>query len=67
MKDICLLLTISQRDDAQRFIHFFQEQGVAEVYSALCNGTARQKTLDLLGLEQTEKTIHFAVDRKSVV
>ncbi len=67
MKDICLLLTISQRDDAQRFIHFFQEQGVAEVYSALCNGTARQKTLDLLGLEQTEKTIHFAVASRQKV
>lgn len=67
MNDICLLLTISQRDNAQHFIHFFQDHGIAEVYSALCNGTARQKTLDLLGLEQTEKTIHFAVASRQKV
>lgn len=67
MKDICFLITISLRSDAQQFTQFFQEHGVAEVYSTLCNGTARQKTLDLFGLEQTEKSIHFAVASRAKV
>lgn len=61
MHDVQLLITITRRADAEDFVRFFNDEGVSVVYSAVCNGTARLKTLSLLGLEQTEKSIHFAM------
>lgn len=61
MKDISFLITISRRSDAEAFIRFYKKYGIATVYSAICHGTARLKTLSLLGLEQSEKVIHLAM------
>ena len=61
MKDVCLFMTITQRAYAEEFIKFFCEEGGAPIYSTPCAGTARSKTLDLLGIERTEKTIMFSV------
>lgn len=61
MKDVCLFMTITQRAYAEEFIKFFCEEGGAPIYSTPCAGTARSKTLDLLGIERTEKTIMFSI------
>ena len=61
MHDVTFLITITRRADAEEFIRFFGRYGVSVLYSAVCHGTARLKTLSLLGLEQTEKSIHFAM------
>ena len=57
MKDICFFITILKRDDAQEFTDFYRRYGVQVIYSANCRGTARQKTLDLLGIEKTDKVM----------
>ena len=61
MKDIRFFITITKRDDSEEYIEFYKKNGVPIIYSAKCNGTAKKKTLDLLGLEKTDKDIHFAV------
>ncbi len=61
MKDVCLLMTIVQRAQTDEFVNFFQEEIATPVYSTPCSGTARSKTLDLLGIEKTEKSMICAV------
>jgi nitrogen regulatory protein PII len=61
MKDIALLVTVTKRSDTEKFVEFFKKYGASVIYSAVGRGTARQKTLDLLGLEESEKTVHFTV------
>lgn len=61
MRDLYFFVTITRRGDSAEFLDFFARRGIAGTYSTLCRGTARQKTLDLLGLEQTEKAAHFAM------
>lgn len=55
-----LLLTVTRREYGETFAEFFSRDGGAVMYSP-CIGTAQQKTLDLLGLERTEKAMFFAV------
>ncbi len=55
MKDLYLLMTIVRRNDAAEYEQFYQSHGAGVVYSTSCNGTAHAKTLDLLGIERTEK------------
>lgn len=61
MKDIQFLLTVTRREDAARYTEFYASRGVSVVYAAPANGTATAKTLDLFGLEQTEKAVLFSV------
>lgn len=61
MKDVCLFMTITQRDCAEEFLKFFEEETRAPVFSLPCAGTARSRTLDLLGIEKTEKTMMYSV------
>ncbi len=61
MKDLYLLFTIIQRDDRAEYEEFYKTRGVNVSYSTLCNGTARKKTLDILGIEKTEKSLLFSV------
>jgi nitrogen regulatory protein PII len=60
MKDLFLLITIVRRKDASEYEEFYEGQGVGEVYTAACNGTAHAKTLSLLGIERTEKSMLFS-------
>ena len=60
MKDLYLLITIVRRGDAAEYESFYQEQGAGLVYSSSCNGTAHARTLDLLGIERTEKKMLFS-------
>ena len=61
MKNLYLLITIVRRKDAQEYDEFYRAEGVSVVYDILCNGTAHVRTLDLLGIERTEKTMLWAV------
>ena len=61
MKDLFLLLTIIRRDDDAEYEAFYESHGVTVVYNVRCNGTAHAKTLDLLGIERTEKSMLWAV------
>ena len=60
MKDLYLLITIVQRSDAEEYEEFYQAHAVAVTYSIPSNGTAHARTLSLLGLEKTEKTMLFS-------
>ncbi len=61
MKNIHLLITITRREDREEFIRYYTEHEIPVVYTTMAEGTARQKTLSRLGLEKTDKAIHFSV------
>ena len=60
MKDIFFLITIIKRSDSAEYESFYKEQGVSVSFSTPCNGTAHEKTLTILGIEKTEKTMLFS-------
>ena len=67
MQELYLLITIVQRSDAEEYEEFYQKHAVAVTYSIPSNGTAHERTLSLLGLEKTEKTMLFsAVSEKTL-
>ena len=57
MKDIYLLMTIVRRKDAAEYEEFYRNEGVGAIYNTPCNGTAHAKTLDILGIERTQKSM----------
>ncbi len=61
MKDIQLYITVTRREDTLRYTEFYAGHGVQIVYASPAHGTATAKTLDLFGLEQTEKSVLFSV------
>lgn len=61
MKNIQFYLTVTRREDAARYTAFYEKHGVQIVYCAPAHGTATAKTLDLFGLEKTEKSVLFSV------
>ena len=60
MKDLFFWITIIKRSDTQEYEEFYRANGVSVLYSTPCNGTAHQRSLDLFGIEKTEKTMLFA-------
>ena len=60
MKDLYLLLTIVRRKDAVEYENFYRNREIKVIYNAPCNGTAHAKTLNLLGIERTEKSMLIA-------
>lgn len=60
MKDLFFLITIVRRKDAPEYDEFYRSEGVEVVYTTTCNGTAHAKTLSLLGIERTEKSMLFS-------
>lgn len=61
MKGISLLLVITRRESAEEYTSFLQSKNICAIFSLLCHGTAGKSTLDLLGLEHTEKTLIWTV------
>lgn len=55
MIGIKYLIAITKREFAQDYLDFFNRHGIKNVISNFCNGTASEYTLDLMGLEKTEK------------
>ena len=60
MKDLYWLITITQRQNAAEYEDFYLGNGVRVNYSMPCSGTAHEKTLALLGIERTEKSVLFS-------
>ena len=61
MTDLFLLFTIIKRSDSKEYERFYRDHGVQVSYSLLGNGTAQAKTLSVLGIEKTEKTMLLTV------
>jgi len=61
MHDLCLLCVIVKRDHTEQLSAFLQAHSINTITTLLCEGTAGKKLLDLLGLEETEKTLHYAM------
>lgn len=61
MKNIYFLTTIIKRSDASEYEAFYTDHGVNVLYTINCNGTVHKKTLDLLGIERSEKTMLFTI------
>ena len=57
MKDLFLMITIVKRGDSVEYEDFYAGEGIGTVYTTPCNGTAHAKTLSLLGIEKTEKSM----------
>ena len=60
MKDLFLLITIVRRKDATEYEEFYRAHGIETVYTSSCNGTAHAKTLSILGIDKTEKSMLFS-------
>ncbi len=65
MQELCLLNVIVMRDQSEQLLRFFSAHDVETVMSLLCEGTAGKKLLDLLGLEETEKELFYAMTTRS--
>lgn len=61
MHNLCLLCVIVKRDHDEQLPAFFHAHGINTVTTLLCKGTAGKKLLDLLGLEETEKELYYAM------
>ena len=51
------LLVVARRDQSEAYIDFLKRHGAGMVFGSLCQGAAKIKTLDLLGLEAKEKVL----------
>lgn len=61
MNNLYLLITIIRRSDSDEYERFYESDGVGVIYTIPCNGTAHEKTLDLFGIERTEKSMLMSV------
>ena len=57
MNGYSMITAIVRRDQDQDYIDFFQRNGAGVVLGSLCEGSARKKLLDMLGLERKEKVM----------
>ena len=65
MHNLCLLCVIVKRDHHEQLPAFFRAHDISTVTTLLCQGTAGKNLLDLLGLEETEKELHFAMTTRT--
>ena len=54
------LITVTERSKNKELLRFFSDHGILPVFGTVARGTAQQQTLDLLGIEMTEKSIFFS-------
>ena len=60
MDELYMMATISDRNQARRFLAFYKEHGVTVTLITFGKGTAASEVLDSFGLEAAEKAILFA-------
>lgn len=60
MSELHMMVTISDRNQARRFLMFYKEYGVTVTLLTYGQGTAVSEVLDSFGLEVAEKSILFA-------
>ena len=65
MNELYLMVTITERASAKRFLELFDRHSVTVTLSTLGAGTARSELLDYFGLEKTEKVVIFSVVTRS--
>ena len=65
MHDLCLINLIVGRGDGEAFLDFLGDKGIKTAHSLPCRGTAGKKLLDLLGLEESEKTLLWAMTSRA--
>ena len=61
MNRLYFLITIIRRELSELYFNYFHDNHVGCSFAELCNGTAQQKMLDYLGVEQTEKVMLQAI------
>ena len=61
MKELNLLMIIARERDQAAYEKYFSRHGFASYTTLPCRGTAQNKTLDLLGIEKTEKTMLLSI------
>ena len=61
MQRMYLVLTITNREDEKEFENFFNSKEIPIVYSTPCHGTAKKSILDLFGVEESLKTVHYTI------
>ncbi len=65
MQGLKFAINITKRAHADSYIEFFKSKGVNNVLSILCNGTASESTLSLMGLENNEMTMLLTMIRET--
>lgn len=60
MSELYLMVTITDRNMARRFMTLYESAGAKVSFTALGNGTAINETLDYFGLARTQKTVIFS-------
>ena len=65
MNELYLMVTITERGSAKRFVELFRRHHVTATLSTLGQGTARSELLDYFGLERTEKVVTFSAVTRS--
>ena len=60
MSELYMMATISDRNQARRFLAFYKEHGVTVTLITFGKGTAASEVLDSFGLEAAKKAILFA-------
>ena len=61
MQNMYFFITIANRADDKEFIDFFERENLKSIYSTPAHGTASSAVLDLLGLAESEKTVHITL------
>ncbi|MBQ3551558.1 MAG: P-II family nitrogen regulator [Clostridia bacterium] len=57
MDGYSFIIAVIRREEDELYTKFFKKNGASIVFSTLCEGAAREKTLDMLGLERKEKLL----------
>ena len=66
MYDLCLLNVIVPREQAPQLDAFWDMHHIGTHTSMLCRGTATKSLLDLLGLENSEKTLAYVMTSNAI-
>ena len=61
MSGLYMMATISDRNQARRFLDFYREYGLSVTLLTYGRGTAASEILDAFGLEAAEKAVVFSV------
>ena len=61
MSELSLMVTITSRKAARKFITFYEGMGLQVSFSTLGNGTASSEVLDYFGLDGSEKSVIFHI------
>ena len=60
MTELYLMITVSDRNQARRFMAFYREYGITVALVTFGRGTTTSEILDSFGLEAAEKAVIFA-------